>query len=182
MIFSTLSGKQRCVQEARWPGWFPYDFLQIKKYLNFLPRCDPCGSTIAVIDDNGPPCVKMVHSKYLLLNECLTWQKAVKRCNNFQSRLALPKNMDENEDFLADAKNLDFIYGFWIAVTETPEGGSWVDDQGQNLTFTNWDVGFPRPMSHYANNTIPTAVIVLHTGVWRNVPSGWKSEINALCV
>ena len=90
--------------------------------------------------------------------------------------------MDENEDFLADAKNLDFIYGFWIAVTETPEGGSWVDDQGQNLTFTNWDVGFPRPMSHYANNTIPTAVIVLHTGVWRNVPSGWKSEINALCV
>ena len=116
-----FAGKQRCVQGARWPGWFPHDFLQIKKYLNFLPRCDPCGSTIVVIEDNGPPCVKMVHSKYLLLNECLTWQKAVKRCNNFQSRLALPKNIQENEDFLADAKNLDFEYGFWIAVTETPE-------------------------------------------------------------
>ena len=90
--------------------------------------------------------------------------------------------MEENEDFLADAKNLDFVYGFWIAVTETPEGGSWVDDQGQNLTFTNWDVGFPKPMSHYENNILPTAVIVQHTGFWHNVPSVWKADINALCL
>ena len=153
-----------------------------QEYLNFLFRCDPCGPSIAVIDDNGPPCVKMVHSKYLLLKECLNWQQAAERCNNLQSRLALPKSLEENQDFLADAKNLDFVYGVWIAVEETPEGGSWVDDQGQNLTFTNWDVGFPVARSEYANNTLPTAVLLLHTGFWQNVPRVWKSGINALCV
>ena len=90
--------------------------------------------------------------------------------------------MEENKDFLADAKNLDFSYGFWIAVEETPAGGSFVDDRGRNLTFTNWDLGFPIPLSEYANNTLPTAVLVLHTGFWQNVPSEWKNEINALCV
>ena len=124
----------------------------------------------------------MVHSKYLLLKECLNWQQAVNRCNNLQSRLALPRNIGENQDFLTDAKNLDFAFGFWIAVTETPEGGSWVDDQGQTLTFTNWDVGFPVPLSEYVNNTLPTAVLVLHTGFWQNVPRDWQKDINALCV
>ena len=114
--------------------------IQIQIQKNFLHRCDPCGPSIAVIEDNGPPCVKMLRSKYLLLKECLNWQQAAKRCSNFQLRLALPKSLEENQDFLADAKNLDFVFGFWIAIEETPEGGSWVDDEGQNLTFTNWSV------------------------------------------
>ena len=144
--------------------------------MNFHCRCDPCGPSIVVIDDNGPPCVRMLHSKYLLLKECLNWHQALNRCRNLQSRLALPKSLEENDDFLADAKNLDFLFGFWIGVTETPEGGSWVDEQGQNLTFTNWDVGFP------INDASHTAVVVLHTGFWKNVPSNWTLNINALCV
>ena len=86
----------------------------LQEYLNLLCRCDPCGPSIAVIDDNGPPCVKMVHSKYLLLKECLNWQQAAERCNNLRSRLALPKSLEQNQDFLADAKNLDFVYGVWM--------------------------------------------------------------------
>ena len=128
----------------------------------------------------------MIQKKYLLLKECLNWHQAAKRCNNLKSRLALPKNMDENEDFLADALKSEFgysikgYYGFWIAVTETPEGGSWVDDQGQTVTFTNWDDGYPMLRSNATHYT-PTAVIILNTGFWRNVPSEWKDGINALC-
>ena len=140
-------------------------------------RCDPCGPSIAFIDDNSPPCVRMLHSKYLLLNECLNWKNAVNRCSSLKSRLALPKSIEENQEFLDDAKNLDFVFGFWIALTETPEGGSWVDDQGQNPTFTNWDDGFPT-----INNTSPTAVIVQRDGTWQNWPKDWKKDIIALCV
>ena len=150
----------------RQSGQVGFPKMSSKENRNFLNRCDPCGPSIAVIEDNGPPCVKMLRSKYLLLKECLNWQQAAKRCSNFQLRLALPKSLEENQDFLADAKNLDFVFGFWIAIEETPEGGSWVDDEGQNLTFTNWDVGFPKPMSQLVNNTLPTAVLVLHTGFW----------------
>ena len=56
-------------------------------------------------------------------------------------KLALPRNIAENQDFLANALSTPF----WIAVTEGPEDGSWIDDEGQNVTFTNWAPGFPPP-------------------------------------
>ena len=143
----------------------------------FIFRCDPCGPTIAIIEDNGTKCETMFPGKYLFLKQCLNWNRAVKRCSEMKMKLALPRNIAENQDFLANALSTPF----WIAVTEGPEDGSWIDDEGQNVTFTNWAPGFPKPYPGY--ETKKTAAIVMDNGLWETAPREWVGDwIDTLCV
>ena len=92
-------------------------------------------------------------------------------------KLALPRNISENQDFLANAQSTPF----WIAVKEGSEDGSWIDDEGQNVTFTNWAPGFPKPYAGY--ETKKTAAIVMDNGYWETAPKEWVGDwIDTLCV
>ena len=57
-------------------------------------------------------------------------------------RLPIPKNQAANKAF-ANASSGMKVWGSWLGVTDTKTEGTWLDDEGDPLTFENWRKGEP---------------------------------------
>ena len=168
-------------------------------------RCR-CGGldllALAEIQGKNEACPKLSSTSGFTVVHCTQWDIAGKIlssllfnpmgisgkiCKSLGKQLAVPKNLEENNQFHEAAKSLGWFMlgiqvGSWLEYTLVDAGkqGSsqgWVDASGQSLTFTNWAENFPTDQSPAREKSV---VVVNADGKWEN---GWRAtEINALCV
>ena len=83
----------------------------------------------------------MNHNFTLL--HCNSWDRSARLCKAIGKQLALPKTHADNDKFFEAARK----YGtFQLGIQEEEDLG-WVDEQGQGLTFENWEAKHPKKKS-----------------------------------
>ena len=94
----------------------------------------------------------------------LSWPQAVEECGANDSKLPLPKDVQENTELYNYAVSLG-AGRIWLDGTDEAEEGVWRDSAGNILTFINWRPGEP-------SNTGSVGEHYLHYGVgekWNDI-------------
>ena len=134
----------------------------------------------------GPPCPEVTEianseGNFTILHCSAHWATSVDRCKAIGKKLAVPKDLAENEKFYNVAKDFG---RFHLGIRKEEQVG-WVDQDGQGLTFENWAPEFPKDGIATSESTVGVESYKngdgtwIH-GIWINMWMG--IETNALCV
>ena len=133
-----------------------------------MPNGDPGDST--VVNSRHLHKTQVDHNFTLL--HCNSWDRSAKLCKTIGKELAFPKNQEDNDKFYKAAGN----YGsFQVGIQKDNELG-WVDEQGQGLTFENWEANYPQKKSPPGKEI----AAIGGKGKWTN--QYLNTKLNALCV
>lgn len=88
--------------------------------------------------------IKIHRRCYLLDTVRKAYHAATEDCNNLGGVLGMPTSRDEN-DQLRDYVRQSAGPGeqVWLGANDAVKEGAWVDQNGLNLTYKNWDVAGP---------------------------------------
>ena len=68
----------------------------------------------------------------------MTKSEAIQQCANDGARLPVPRSDEENEFFFNLQFNKVNDYGGWVGINDDAQEGTWVADNGDELTWFPW--------------------------------------------
>ena len=86
-------------------------------------------------------------------------QEAKSRCAKCGASVPLPRNRNENEDYRVAFEELDSTF-VALGLNDVATEGVWRDNNGNRVTYTNWDSGQP---NNYDGNQ---DYVGMSTGLW----------------
>ena len=98
----------------------------------------------------------------------MTKSEAIQQCANDGARLPVPRSDEENEFFFNLQFNKVNGYGGWVGINDDAQEGTWVADNGDELTWFPWGPN-EEPGGSSSGGTGENAVIIEKT----NNEFGW---------
>ena len=82
-------------------------------------------------------------ARYVVYKENVSWNEAVRRCEELGGTLAMPTNAEELEEISRRAREIGLTY-VWLGATRLDDGGDrWVTTEGEEVSFFFWGENEP---------------------------------------
>lgn len=109
---------------------------------------------------------------YYISTESYTWQEASALAKSRGGYLVTINSQAENDYIFREIRNIgipvnDFSRAFWIGLNDRMTEGTFMWDNGEPVTYTNWDAGQPDNMGD-----ADFVAIVPNNGKWHDLSSG----------